>query len=184
MRVSIKNHPDRERIEHELALCRNVAEVAARYGLNRRTLSAYRQNRMTAEQIARIRGMSPTDAEVNIEELVRKGGEDAVIGLSRLVQECKDQAEKCDKLGLHREASVYRRLQLTAYVEKAKIAALYPGKRTVNNTLVVGDSSAIFDMVAGILSRATDIGTARHMLAEEYKAMAMQRPALEHGAHP
>ena len=123
--------------------------------------------------------MSPTQVEVNIEELVRKGGEDAVIGLSRLVTECKGQAEKCDQLALFREAAAYRKLQLDAYKEKAKIAAIYPGRKTVtNNNLVLGDVGMLFDLVDATLVQFPE---ARRAVAAAFAQQA-QLPALEHAA--
>lgn len=175
-------HPERERIDTELALSSNVAEVAARYGIARRSMSRHRQNCMTQKQIAQIRGITPAQAEVEIEELARRGGEDSIIGFSRLVQECKESAEKCEKLGLHSEVATFRKLQLAAYKEKAKIAAIYPGRKTVtNNNLVVADGAEIFQLVNQVLSRAESVPHARQLLAAEYVRMA--RPALlEHAA--
>src|SRR5690606_10298132 len=128
--------------------------------------------------IARIRGMTPVEAEINIEELTRKGGEAAVIGLSRLITECVEQAKKCDGAGLHAEAVRYRKLQLDAYREQAKIAALYPGRKTVNNNnLVLGDMAPMFDMIDAVLKPYPE---ARAALAQAWAQS--QQPALEHEA--
>lgn len=172
-------HPDIERINLELALSPTSAEVARRYGIPIRSMSRHRRQCLTQSDIARMRGMSPTQVEVNIEELVRKGGEDAVIGLSRLVVECKEQAEKCDALVLFREAAAYRKLQLEAYKEKAKIAAIYPGRKTVtNNNLVLGDVSMLFDVVNEALRMFPE---AQSAVAAAWARQA-QLPALEHAA--
>ena len=145
-------HPERERIDTELALSPSVAEVAERWGIPRRSMSRHRQNCMTQKQIAQIRAITPAQAELDIEELTRRGGEAAVIGFSRLIQECKKGAEKCDKLGMPGEAVKYRKVQLEAYKEQAKIATLYPGRKSVtNNNLVMGDVSTLFDMIDATL---------------------------------
>ena len=145
-------HPDREMIEVDLAMFPSVREVSDKWEVNRRSLQRHKQNHMTQEQIARIRGMTPTEAEVNIDDLVRKGGQEAVVGLSRLIQECKDQADKCDRMNLAKDGATYRKLQLDCYREKAKIAALYPGRKSVtNNNLVLGDVGHVFDMLDTVL---------------------------------
>lgn len=175
-------HPERERIELELALSPNVREVAQRYGMATRSLSRHKTEHVPPEKLERLRGMTPAQAELDIEELTRRGGEQAMIGFARLVQECRDQAERCDAMGLFSEGAKYRKLQLDAYKEQAKIAAIYPGGRTINNTLMIGDASTVFEMTRRILERSGDIQTARLQLAEEYLAMASERPALEHAA--
>jgi hypothetical protein len=177
-RSRIHDHPDRERIEVELALARTVQEVADRWGIPRRTLATYRQKHMTQQQIARLRGMTPTEVEADIEALTRKGGEDAVIGFSRLIEECKEQAEKLDRMGMPSEAVKYRKLQLELYKEKAKIAALYPGRNAVtNNNLVLGDVGVLFDMIDATLRPFPE---ARQAVAAAFASA--QRPALEHAA--
>lgn len=176
-RSRILDHPDRERIETELALAPSVQEVADRWGINRRTLSDYRSKHMTQEQIARIRGMMPSEVEATIEELVCKGGEEAVVGFTRLIQECKEQAEKHDAAN-PAEAVKYRKLQLDLYREKAKIAALYPGRKSItNNNLVLGDVGVLFDLIDATLRPYPE---ARQAVAAAFAKS--QQPVLEHAA--
>lgn len=171
-------HIELERINAELALSPNVAEVAARYGIARRSMSRHRQNCMTQKQIAQIRGLTPAQAEVDIAELARRGGEAAVIGFSRLIQECQEAATTCDKMAMHGEAVKYRKLQLDAYREQAKIAAIYPGRKTVtNNNLVLGDMAQFMDFVDAVLMPYPD---ARSALSVAW--LAQSRPVLEHAA--
>lgn len=175
-------HAELERINAELALTSNVAAVAARYGIARRSMSRHRQNCMTQKQIAQLRGLVPAQVAVDIEELRRKGGEEAVIGFSRIVQECREMAEKCDKLGQYGEALKFRRLQFDAYCKKGEYAGIIPGRKTVtNNNLVVADGAEIFQLVNQVLGRAESVSHARQLLAAEYVRMA-KPAALEHAA--
>ena len=173
------NHPDRERIEVELAMASSVREVSERYDIPRRSLHRHKQEHMTAEQIMRIRGMTPAQFEVNIEELTRRGGEAAVIGFTRIIQECQVAAETCDKLKMFAVSANYRKLQLEAYKEQAKIAAIYPGRKTVNNNLVLGDVSALFDMLDVVLRPYPE---ARLAVAQVMLSQPPARPVLEHAA--
>ena len=173
------NHPDRERIEVELAMAPSVREGAERYDIPRRSLHRHRQEHMTAEQIIRIRGMTPKQAEVNIEELTRRGGESAVLGFTRLIQISEAAMTRCLENKMDAQAAVWARVQLDAYREQAKIAAIYPGKRGVtNNHLVLGDVTQILDFVDAALSAFPD--------AQRAVALAFARksaiPALEHGS--
>jgi hypothetical protein len=152
--------------------------VAERYGIPRRTLARHRRECLTQKEIARIRFATPAQVEVDIAELARRGGEAAVIGFTRLIQECKEQAEKCDGLAMPSQAVKYRKLQFEAYREQAKIAAIYPGKKTVtNNNLVLGDMGVMFDMIDATLRPFPE---ARLAVAAAFAKA--QQPALEHVA--
>lgn len=173
-------HPDVERINMELALAPNVHTVAARYDIPRRSLARHRRQCLTQQEIARMRGMSPSQLEVDIDELARKGGQDAYIGLSRLLEECKAQADRCDRIGQAREAAIYRKLQLDIYDKKLKIAAMYPGRKTVtNNNLVLGDVGMLFDLVDATLRPFPE---ARRAVADAFARQAQMPPVLEHAA--
>lgn len=171
------NHRDRERIEAELALSPTVHEVALRHGLPERSLRRHKQNHMTDQQIARLRGITPAAAEIDIQELTRRGGEAAVLGFTRLIGECREMAETMDKHKFHAEAVKYRKLQLDAYKEQAKISALYPGRKTVtHNNLLLGDPTAVLELIDRTLRPFPD---ARQAVAAAWLKLSEQPPALE-----
>lgn len=172
------HHSQRERIDAELALTNSVREVSERWDIPRRSLARHRQQCMTQEQIARIRFDVPAKVEVDIEELTRRGGEDAMLGLKRMRPKLTDIAEKCEALAMYEQAAKYRKLELDCYREQMKIAALYPGKRTVNNNhLVISDGQPLFEMFGRILTHAPTIEDARKMLAAEFKMLAAPESA-------
>ncbi|MCH2090310.1 MAG: hypothetical protein MK141_01855 [Pseudoxanthomonas sp.] len=167
------HHPDRERIDSELALSSSVREVSERWDIPRRSLARHRQQCMTQDQIARIRFDVPAQVEVDIAELTRRGGEDAMLGLKRMRPQLTGIAEKCEAIGMYGEAAKYRKLELECYREQLKIAALYPGKKTVtNNHLVITDGQPMFELFDRILTVAEDITAARRMLAAEFRMLA------------
>lgn len=138
------NHPDRERIEQELAIARCVQVVADRYEIDRRALSNHKAKHMTQVQIARLRGLVPEDVEVDIDALTRKGGQDAMVGLKRLNSELVEITERLDKAGDFVTAHKYRDLQFKVYREQMKIGAMYPGlKQVTNNNVFLADLEAI-----------------------------------------
>ena len=170
------SHPERERIDVDLALEPNAAIVARRYGLHERAMRRHLANHVAQADIARYRSISPTAAQVSIQDLASQGGEAAVIGFSRLIQECKACAEKCDNAGAHDTAVKYRKVQLDAYKEQAKIAAIYPGRKTVtNNNLVLGDVGHVFGLIDSVLRPFPE---ARQAVALAFA----QQTALEHQA--
>lgn len=160
-------HPDRDRIEQELAICKNVAEVANRHGLARRSLSDHRAKHMTQEQIARLRHNLPDKLDFDIDELTRRGGQDAMIGLKRLNLELQERAKVYDRENAYNAANRARALQFKVFCEQMRLAAMYPGeKRTINNNLVVADGQAVFRMVEQALA---DYPEARRALAGAYR---------------
>lgn len=171
-------HPDRERIDTELALTSSVREVSERWDIPRRSLARHRQQCMTQDQVARIRFDVPAQVEVDIAELTRRGGEDAMLGLKRMRPELTAIAAKCEEIGMYGEAAKYRKLELDCYREQLKIAALYPGKKTVtNNHLVITDGQPMFELFDRILTVAEDITAARRMLAAEFRMLAAPEQA-------
>lgn len=174
-RHQLLDHPHRETIEAELALS-DSRVVGEKWNINPRALRHYRQKYMTAEQIARIRGLVPSQAEVDIEKLVREGGTEAVVGLSRIITEAKAGFEACTKLGLHGEAVKYQKIQLEAFKAKGNYAGLIPGRKTVNNnTLMIGNMQQFMDFVDAALAQFPD---ARRALANAWASQ--HAPALEH----
>lgn len=146
------SHPDRERIEQEIAIAGSLQDVADRWGINRRALNRHRASHMTQEQIARLRGMVPAKVEVDIAELTRRGGEDAMIGLKRLNTELIETAAKLDAIKDYTTAARYRDLQFKVYREQMKIGALYPGlKQVTNNNVVFADFEAFARLAEHVL---------------------------------
>lgn len=174
-------HPDRDRIEQELAIAKTVAEVANRYGIKRRSLSDHRAKHMTQEQIARLRHNLPDKLDFDIDEITRRGGQDAMIGLKRLNLELQERARLYDRENAYNAANRARALQFNVYCEQMRLAAMYPGeKRTVNNNLVVADGQMVFQMVEQALA---DYPEARRALAVAYRQWSQsEMPALEAGA--
>lgn len=167
-------HPDRERIEQEIAITRSLTDVEARWGIHRRALNRHRSHHMTQEQIARLRGLVPAKVEVDIAELTRRGGEDAMVGLKRLNAELIATTAKLDGIGDYATAARYRDLQFKVYREQMKIGALYPGlKQVTNNNLVVAGGSDLFQMVADILTRSQTIEEARRAVSERYLQLSV-----------
>jgi hypothetical protein len=147
------NHPERERIEQELAIARCVQVVADHYEIGRRALSNHKKNHMTQEQIARMRLAVPEEVEVDIDALTRKGGQDAMIGLKRLNTELIEITARLDKAGDFVTAHKYRDLQLKVYREQMKVGALYPGlKQVTNNNVFVADLEAMARLAERVLS--------------------------------
>ncbi|MGY3265158.1 hypothetical protein [Lysobacter sp. HA35] len=146
------SHPERERIEQEIAIARSMQDVADRWGIERRSLNRHRADHMTQEQIARLRGLVPADVEVDIAELTRRGGEDAMLGLKRLNAELVEITKKLDGMGEYAVAAKYRDLEFKIYREQMKIAALYPGlKQVTNNNLVFAEFDAIARLAESVL---------------------------------
>lgn len=167
------NHPDRERIEAELALAPNTAEVASRWDIPGRCLRRHRQLHMTQEQIKRIRFATPDKVELDIAELTRRGGEDAMIGLKRLNEELIHQTAICDSIGEHATALKYRDLQLKVYREQVRISGMYPGlKQVTKNTLVLNDAGAMMQLLDGILLSSSTVQEARRKLGAQLRSMA------------
>lgn len=145
-------HPERERIEQEIALAGTGADVGDKWGIHPRALNRHRNNHMTQEQIARLRGIVPSKAEVDIAELTRKGGETAMVGLARLNAELIEIAAKLDALGNYDTAARYRELQVKVYDKQAKVAALYPGlKQVTTNNVVFADFEAFARLAEQVL---------------------------------
>lgn len=146
------SHQDRERIEQEIALSRSLQDVADRWGIERRSLNRHRASHMTQAQIARLRGIVPAEVEVDIAELTRRGGEDAMIGLKRLNTELVEITAKLDAIGDYQTAAKYRDLQFKVYREQMKVGALYPGlKQVTNNSVVFADFEAFARLAEQVL---------------------------------
>jgi hypothetical protein len=173
------SHPERDRIEQELAICKTVAEVANRYGIKRRSMSDHRKRHMTQEQIARLRHNLPDKLDFDIDELTRRGGQDAMIGLKRLNLELQERARLYDEENAYNAANRARSIQFKVYCEQMRLAAMYPGeKNTVNNNLVVADGQMVFQMVEKALAEFPE---ARRKLAVAYREWSQSAmPPLEH----
>ncbi len=166
-------HPERERIELELANAPALADVSRNWGIPTSSLSRHRNQHMTQEQIARLRHGFPDDIEISIDELTRQGGQGAILGLKRLGLELQEIAKRCDAIGDFPNGIRARTEQKSVYKEQARLAAMYPGlKSTTNNHLVIADGVQIFDLVNRVLARAETVTDARRMLAAEYRTMA------------
>ncbi len=177
-RCQILDHPDRPTIEARIAVSGNVAAVAREYGINPPMLRHFVRTHMTQTQIARLRGMLPSEAEASIDELVRVGGQRSVIGLAQQIAKCNEQAEKCEKLGEYGAAVAYRTQAIRAQIEQAKQANIYPGRKTVtNNNLVLSDVAPLFDMIDAVLRPFPE---ARAAVTDAFARSQM--PALEHAA--
>lgn len=167
-RSRIVDHPDRQIIDAELAVSHSVAAVAKKWGFPRKTLDDYKRRHLTPEKLAVLRGLAPSEIDVKIEELVRTGGERAVIGMARMVAECQAMAERCEAMQLFKEGAAYRAQAIRAQVEQAKWAQLYPaGARTVTNNVMVSNGEALFGIFDRILDSAQSLPEARRMFAAE-----------------
>jgi len=172
------NHPERERIEQELAVAKSVQSVATRWGIQRRTLSHHRQHHMKQEQIARLRFNLPTELDIDIDDLTRRGGQEAMLGLKRLNLELQERAAIYDGAGNYAAANRARDIQFKVYVEQMRLSAMYPGlKSTVNNNLVVADGEMVFRLVDKALEKFPE---ARRALASAYRQWSQgDEPMLE-----
>lgn len=170
-------HPNVELINTELALARSTEEIAKKFDVPARTLREHRSRCMTQQQIARLRHEIQPAHEVDIDELVRRGGQSAMLAFGRMMSELVTATAECDKLGLHREAATNRGLQLKVAIEQAKLANHYPGTKKVTNNLVIGDVGMLFDLIDSTLRPFPE--------ARQAVAMAFansQKPVLEHAA--
>lgn len=145
-------HPERERIELELANARAFVDVARRWEIPPTSIKRHVHKHMTQEQIARLRHGFPDSIEIDIDKLTREGGQGAILGLKRLILEQQEAAYRCDAAGLFEAGIRARQAQATLYKEQAKLAALYPGlKTTTNNNLIVADFNVFADQLDKVL---------------------------------
>ncbi|QQP97933.1 hypothetical protein [Lysobacter enzymogenes] len=183
-RCKVCNHPERDVIEQLLANNTSaqglggVQTIAARFGLKRASAQRHLKNHMKQEQVARLRHGIPDNIEINIEEITRQEGEGAVLGLKRLRLELQELAARADKVGDLQSGIRARQAQQRVYEEQAKLGAMYPGRKQVtNNNLVIADGRELFLIVDRVLSVAPDVASARKMLAQEFRAAALPKPA-------
>lgn len=184
------NHPDRARIELEIATVtafRNgsLAQVAEKFGLKKDTVYRHRREHMTQEQLARLVRGVPDGVEIDIDKLTREGGQNAVMGMARLAAELEEVAKRCDQEGAWREAIAARNAQTKILIEQAKMASAYPGakRETVNNNLIFASEQHAFQMIDNILRRAESIPEARRMLAHYIRnggQDVIEAEAIEH----
>jgi hypothetical protein len=187
-KCSTCNHPERDQIELALANTRariggGVQQVAAKWGISRSSLRWHVDHHMTQEQVARLRLGMPDAIDANIEEIIRREGEGAILVLRDLKERFKRRADFLEEIkdleGSRKELAELAKVSRDLIL----YAGLIPGRKTVtNNNLVIGDGAAIFQMVARVLNSATNIDQARMLLADEYCKIADTPPqrVLEH----
>lgn len=163
-------HPNAELINTELALAHSTEEVSKKWGVPSRTLREHRAHCMTQEQIARLRyEIQPVD-KFDIDEHLRNGGKTAVLGLAHDIHKLEMACERCEKQGLEANFTANRKLIAWIRIEQAKQAGQYPGtKKVTNNTLVLSDGGAMFEMVGRILNSSNSIDDARRLYAAELR---------------
>jgi len=171
-------HPNIELINAELAAPRSTEEVAKKFGIPARTVREHRAHCMTVEQMARLRHEIQPTLDVDIDERVRRGGREAVLGFANDLHKLEIACARCEKMGLERELTANRALMFKIRVEQAKLADRYPGAKRVTNNLVVGDVSVLFDLIDATLRPFPD---ARQAVALAF-ANSQQPAALEHAA--
>ena len=174
-------HPERGRVELEAAVASglrsgSVARVAEKFGLKKDSVYRHLKEHMTVEQIARLRTGTPDDVEIDIDRLTREAGQNAVLGLGLIARELQETAEKCDRAGMHREATQARTAKARVLIEQAKMGQIYPTtkRETVNHNLIFANEQHVFALLDRLLRNSSSVAEARRMLAQHIRSGAQQ----------
>lgn len=172
------NHPEREQIEQALANTRarvagGINGVVRKWGIPRSSLRRHLSEHMTEEKCARLLLGMPDEIDANIEEIIRREGEGAILMLRKLKTEHVAAVERWEKLGLYEEARK-ERIEVRKVGELlAKYAGMVPGKKNItNNNLVLADFTVFADGLHKVLAPWPD--------AQRATAAMFRQQALEH----
>ena len=174
------SHPERERIEFDLANCIQgqhgaMLGIANKYGIPRSSLQRHLTRHMATAQVARLRYNVPDATDQRIEEVVRREGENAIIGLRALKEQHLLAIDRLDNANDTAGARAERKELRAVYEAHAKYGGKIPGRKSVtNNNLVLGDVSTLFELIDATLKPFPE---ARRAVAD---AFSRSQDALEH----